>query len=95
MNEIKHHPAKLLALKMIAQFKWPRRILKELAPCVQEGVITRSWVEKQSSEAKRAKWCRPIVYKYRRDHLIETDSWITLEYVEAEAKAHGLSDSPG
>ena len=69
MNELKHHPAKLLALKMIAEFKWPRIILKELAPYTQEGIITRAWIEKQSSEVKRAKWCKPIVSQYREEYF--------------------------
>ena len=74
MDEFKHHPAKLLALKMIAQFKWPRIILRELAPYVQEGIITRSWLEKQSSEAKRAKCCKPIVCEYRRKQFAQRNS---------------------
>ena len=91
MGTIKHHPAKLLALKMIAEFTPPRRILKSLSQYVSEGVITRAWVEKQSSEAKRSKWCRLIVYKHRREHLIETGCFIALESVEANARAHGLT----
>ena len=94
MNEIKHHPAKLLALQMIAEFTPPRRILKALSQYVSECIITRAWVEKQSSEAKRAKWCRPIVYKCRRQHLIETGCWGTLEVVEADARARGLTIDP-
>ena len=94
MNEIKHHPAKLLALKMIAEFTPPRRVLKALSQYVSEGIITRAWVEKQSSEAKRAKWSRPIVYQYRREYLIRTDSWGTLEVVEVDARAHGLTSNP-
>ena len=87
MNHIRYHPARLFALKMIAEFKMPRHILKELSRYVTEGIITRAWVEKQSSEAKRSKWCRPIVQKYRRQHLIEGGFEIPLEHLDTEAEA--------
>ena len=96
-NDLRYHPAKLLALKMIAEFKMPRHILKELCRYVQEGIITSSWLEKQSSEVKRAKWCRPIVYKHRSQHLIEGGFEIALEQLdtEAEAQRHRLRSLNG
>ena len=93
MNDITRHPAKLLALKMIAEFKMPRHILNELSRYVQEGIITRSWVEKQSSEVKRAKWCRPIVYKHRREHLIEGGFEIALEQLESKAQVERIAET--
>ena len=94
MNNITHHPAKLEALKLIAEFTPPRRVFDKLAPYVTDGTITRSWVEKQSSDAKRSKWCRPIVYRHRREYLIETGCLIALEAVDANARARGLTSDP-
>ena len=72
MNDIRYHPAKLKALQMIGEFKMPRHILAELSPYVAKDIITRAWVEKQSSEAKRAKWCRPLVAQHRQEYFRKT-----------------------
>ncbi len=66
VSNVPYHPAKLRALQIIAEFKMPRHVLRELRSFVDQGIITKAWVYKQSSEAKRAQWCRPIVAYFRR-----------------------------
>ena len=57
--------AQMYALKAIASFVKPGEILAALDE-VQAGQITRSWVEKQSSPAKRTPRCRAIIEYLRR-----------------------------
>jgi hypothetical protein len=57
--------AQMYALKAIASFVKPAEILGALDE-VEAGQITRSWVEKQSSPAKRTPRCRAMVEYFRR-----------------------------
>ena len=86
VSNVPYHPAKIRALQLIAEFKMPKHVLRELRPFVDAGIITKAWVYKQSSEAKRAQWCRPIVAHYRRQHLADMGSVLPLE-------AYGLDPS--
>lgn len=58
--------AQVYALKAIASFVRPAEILTALDEYVQADKLTRAWVEKQSSPAKRADRCRAIIEYFRR-----------------------------